>query len=289
MRSERRRMSRDPLGLRRALSGLLLPGLVGAMALLAALVVSGAESAAALAKRWQQGALTAITVQLPSADPAALARAEAALRATPEVAQARIVDPARLANLLQPWLGEASTIPLPGLIEVELRETRRDPDLLAARLAAVVPGAAIEFHGVWVQRLASLARSLQALAWAVLALVAGVAIAVVAVATRAGIAARRDAIEVLHGLGARDGDIAGRFARRLGALAALGAACGVAAAVPALALLSDLATPWLGVEEARSGLASLPWGILLVLPAIAFVIGWSTAQATVRRWLRRFP
>ena len=289
MRSERRRMSRDPLGLRRALSGLLLPGLVGAMALLAALVVSGAESAAALAKRWQQGALTAITVQLPSADPAALARAEAALRATPEVAQARIVDPARLANLLQPWLGEASTIPLPGLIEVELRETRRDPDLLAARLAAVVPGAAIEFHGVWVQRLASLARSLQALAWAVLARVAGVAIAVVAVATRAGIAARRDAIEVLHGLGARDGDIAGRFARRLGALAALGAACGVAAAVPALALLSDLATPWLGVEEARSGLASLPWGILLVLPAIAFVIGWSTAQATVRRWLRRFP
>jgi cell division transport system permease protein len=282
-------MSRDPLGLRRALSGLLLPGLVGAMALLAALVVSGAESAAALAKRWQQGALTAITVQLPSADPAALARAEAALRATPEVAQARIVDPARLANLLQPWLGEASTIPLPGLIEVELRETRRDPDLLAARLAAVVPGAAIEFHGVWVQRLASLARSLQALALAVLALVAGVAIAVVAVATRAGIAARRDAIEVLHGLGARDGDIAGRFARRLGALAALGAACGVAAAVPALALLSDLATPWLGVEEARSGLASLPWGILLVLPAIAFVIGWSTAQATVRRWLRRFP
>ena len=289
MRSERRRMSRDPLGLRRALSGLLLPGLVGAMALLAALVVSGAESAAALAKRWQQGALTAITVQLPSADPAALARAEAALRATPEVAQARIVDPARLANLLQPWLGEASTIPLPGLIEVELRETRRDPDLLAARLAAVVPGAAIEFHGVWVQRLASLARSLQALALAVLALVAGVAIAVVAVATRAGIAARRDAIEVLHGLGARDGDIAGRFARRLGTLAALGAACGVAAAVPALALLSDLATPWLGVEEARSGLASLPWGILLVLPAIAFVIGWSTAQATVRRWLRRFP
>jgi cell division transport system permease protein len=282
-------MSRDPLGLRRALSGLLLPGLVGAMALLAALVVSGAESAAALAQRWQQGALTAITVQLPSADPAALARAEAALRATPEVAQARIVDPARLAHLLQPWLGEASTIPLPGLIEVELHETRRDPDLLAARLAAVVPGAAIEFHGVWVQRLASLARSLQALAWAVLALVAAVAVAVVAVATRAGIAARRDAIEVLHGLGARDGDIAGRFARRLGALAALGAVCGVAAAVPALALLSDLATPWLGVEEARSGLASLPWGILLALPAIAFVIGWSTAQATVRRWLRRFP
>ena len=34
--ARRRRYSRDPLGLRRALSGLLLPGLVAAMALLAA-------------------------------------------------------------------------------------------------------------------------------------------------------------------------------------------------------------------------------------------------------------
>lgn len=289
MTTSRRRLSNDPLGLRRALSGLLLPGLVGAMALLASLVLAGAEGAASLAQRWQQGGMAAITVQIDSGLPAALEQAVTALQATAEVSRATAVDAARLAALLRPWLGDASTIPLPGLIEVELRNPGADPALLAARLSAAVPGAIIDFHGVRLQRLASLARSLLALAWAVLLLVVGVAVAVVVVATSAGIAARRDAIEVLHGLGARDGDIAGRFARRLGMLAALGALLGVLAAVPVLALLSDLAAPWVASEGEAAGLARLPWAVLLSLPPMAFLIGWCTAQATVRRWLRRLP
>jgi cell division transport system permease protein len=117
----------------------------------------------------------------------------------------------------------------------------------------------------------------------VLALVAGVAAAVVAVATRAGLASRRDAVEVLHGLGARDADIAARFARRLGLLAAGGAVLGTAASVPALALLADLAAPWIG--EA-GGWRALPWTALALVPPFAYLVGWVTAQATVRRWLR---
>ena len=289
MTTSRRRLSSDPLGLRRALSGLLLPGLVGAMALLAALVLAGAQGAASLAERWQQGGMAAITVQIDSNSPAALEQAVTALRATAEVARAMPVDAARLATLLRPWLGDAPSLPLPGLIEVELRNPGADQALLAARLAAAVPGAAIDFHGVRLQRLASLARSLQALAWAVLLLVGAIAIAVVVVATSAGIAARRDAIEVLHGLGARDGDIAGRFARRLGMLAALGALFGVLAALPILAYLSDLAAPWIAPEGEAGGLDLLPWVVLLSLPPIAFLVGWCTAQATVRRWLHRLP
>ncbi len=282
----RSRYSRDPLGLRRALSGWLLPGLVAAMALLAALAVAGAQGAAGLADRWQRGAAAAVTVQLP--DAARVEPALAALRAMEEVAEAEAIDAARLDALLRPWLGAAPAIPLPALIELRLRDPRADPVLVGDRLAAVVPGAVVEAHGLWVRRLAALARSLQALAWVVLALVAAVAAAVVAVATRAGLAARRDAIEVLHGLGARDADIAGRFARRLGLLAALGAAGGTAAAVPMLALLADLAAPWVGGEAAR-GLSALPWPALLAVPPFAFLVGWATAQATVRRWLRQLP
>lgn len=289
--ARRARYSRDPLGLRRALSGWLLPGLVAAMALLAALAVAGAQGAAALAERWQRGAAAAVTVQLPDAEPARTDRALAALRAMPEVAEAGAVDPARLAELLRPWLGGVAApgggLPLPAVIELRLRDARTDPVLIGDRLAAVAPGAVVEAHGLWVQRLAALARSLQALSWAVLALVAGVAAAVVAVATRAGLAARRDAVEVLHGLGARDGEIAGRFARRLGLLAAGGALLGTAAAVPALWLLADLAAPWTGAMA--GGLAALPWGALGALPPVAFLVGWATAQLTVRRWLRHLP
>jgi cell division transport system permease protein len=287
--ARRTRYSRDPLGLRRALSGPLLPGLVAAMALLAALALAGAGGAAALADRWQRGAAAAVTVQVPDADERRMARALAALRAMPEVAEARAMEAERLATLLRPWLGGDPAIPVPGVIELRLRDPRADPVLVGDRLAEAVPGALVEAHGLWVGRLAALARSLQGLALAVLLLVALVAAAVVAVATRAGLAARRDAIEVLHGLGARDGDIAGRFARRVGLLAAGGAALGTVLAVPALALLTDLAAPWLG-GEASGGLAAamarLPWPALLVLPPMAFLVGWGTAQATVRRWLR---
>lgn len=283
--ARRLRHSRDPLGLRRALSGWLLPGLVAAMALLAALAIAGAEGASALAERWQRGAAAAVTVQLP--DAARAERAAAALRAMPEVAEARAMDPARLGELLRPWLGDGGGLPLPAVIEIRLRDPRADPVLIGDRLAETVPGVMVEAHGLWVQRLAVLARSLQALAWAVLALVAAVAAAVVAVATRAGLAARRDAVEVLHGLGARDAEIAGRFARRLGLLAAAGAVVGAAASVPALAVLADLAAPWTGAPA--RGLAALPWVALAAVPPLAFLVGWATAQFTVRRWLRQLP
>lgn len=282
-----RRFARDPLGLRRAVSGALLPGLVAAMALLAALTLGGAQGAAALAERWQRGAAAAVTVQLPDAEPARIARALAALRAMPEVAEARAMDQARLHELLRPWLGGGAGLPLPAVIEIRLADLRSDPVLIGDRLAAAVPGAVVEAHGLWVQRLAALARSLQALAVAVLALVAAVAAAVVAVATRAGLAARRDAVELLHGLGARDGEIAGRFARRLGLLAGLGGLAGTALAVPALALLADLAAPWTG--GAAGGWAALSWPALAAVPPFALLVGWLTAQATVRRWLRRLP
>lgn len=289
--ARRRRYSRDPLGLRRALAGWLLPGLVAAMALLAGLAVAGAQGSAALAGHWQRGAAAAVTVQLPGADATRIERALAALRAVPEVAEARAMDAPRLEALLRPWLGEGTPagmgLSLPAVIELRLRTNSADPALLGDKLAAAVPGAVIETHGIWVQRLTALARSLQALAWAVLALVAAVAAAVVAVATRAGLAARRDAVEVLHGLGARDGEIAGRFARRIGLLAGGGAVLGTAAAVPALALLARLAAPWTGLESA--GLEALPWGVLTTIPVAAYLVGWGTAHFTVRRWLRQLP
>jgi cell division transport system permease protein len=303
-RSRRRRYSRDPLGLRRALADRLLPGLVAAMALLAALAIAGSRGAAELAERWRAGAAAAVTVQLPpegAGDRERLDRALAALREMPEVAEARAVDPARLRALLRPWLGEAPpALPLPAVIEVRLAQLDADPARLADRLAEAVPGAVAEAHGVWVARLVALAAALRGVALAVLALVAGVAAAVIGVATRAGLAARRESILILHGLGATDSDIAGRFARRAALLAGAGGLIGAAVAVPVLAGLWALAGPLLGgtgtaAAGPRAGggafawAAGVPWLSLAAVPAIAWTIGWVTAQATVRRWLRHLP
>ena len=295
----------DELGLRRALADRMLPFLVAAMALLAALALAGWVGAASLARHWQHGAGAALTVQVPRpGDPAAqgegtrLPRVLAILQGTPGVATARALGEAELGELLRPWLGsgaEQIAIPLPAVIAVQLSDVQLDLGPLAVRLNAVAPGTLVESHGRWIRRLAILARSLQACAGLAVLLVAFVAAAVIAVATRAGLAARREAIEIVHGLGATDGYIAGRFAGRVVLLAAVGGAIGAVVALPVLLTLAALAAPFAGLDRAATAsapLAALPlslWLALPALPAAAAVIGSVTAQATVRRWLRRLP
>ena len=81
----RRARGRDPLGLRRVLADRLLPALVAAMTLLAALALAGALGAANLAADWRQGAAAAVTVQLPQSQAERLPQTLAALRAPPAV------------------------------------------------------------------------------------------------------------------------------------------------------------------------------------------------------------
>jgi cell division transport system permease protein len=312
----------DDLGLRRVLGDRMLPLLVAAMTFLAALALAGSVGAALLAQHWQEGAASALTVQVPQPHaPAADAKGDridgvvALLRGTPGIASAQALTDAQLADLLRPWLGsgaQPAALPLPGVIGVHLSSGDEagagaaggGPDLagLGARLQALAPGTLLESHGIWVGRLTALARSLQACSWAALAVVAAVAAAVITVATRAGLAARRESIEIVHGLGATDGYIAARFAARASRLAAIGGIAGALAALPMLLLLADLAAPFGSAvpmppaadwrREILGWVTALPpalWLALPCLPIAACLIGFATAQATVRRWLRQLP
>jgi cell division transport system permease protein len=297
----------DELGLRRALSDRMVPLLVAAMAFLAALALGGWFGTAGLSRHWQQGAGTSLTVQVPQgAEPSAhgeqtrLAAVLTLLTGTPGVASAHALSEQELAELLKPWLGagaERLAIPVPAVIAVRLTDSAMDLEPLSQRLSEVAPGTLVEDHGVWLRRLAVLARSLQACAGLALLTVAGVAAAVIAVATRAGLSTRREAIEIVHGLGATDGYIAGRFAARATLLAAAGAALGALAALPILLALARLAAPFAGeadvagdaLQDALETLPAALWLALPCLPAGAAAIGFATAQGAVRRWLRRLP
>ena len=302
----------DELGLRWGLTDRMLPLLVAAMAFLAALALAGWFGTASLSTRWREGAGSALTVQVPNAGgPAATgdtARGMAVLSllvGTPGVASAHALTDKELTSLLRPWLGTAATssasdqlaIPVPAVIAVRLNDPAFDPSSVSQRLQALAPGTLVEDHGIWLNRLALLTRSLQACAGLALMVVAAVAAAVVAVATRSGLSTRREAIEIVHGLGATDSYIAGRFAARATWLAACGAAGGGIVALPILLLLANLSAPFAGAPAESDGsfqatLATLPptlWLALPCLPLIAAAIGFVTAQGTVRRWLRRLP
>ena len=295
--------SADDLGMRRALSDRLLPLLVGAMVFLAALALAGAMAAASLAARWNTGAAALMTVTVPAPETLqnGITRAEAVTRilaSSPGLSTARRLSEPEIAALLKPWLGGDSAallLHLPAIFDVRVTTKSSDPTL-GFKLDQAAPGTLVQRNGGWLSQLAALVRSLQACAALALAIVTFVAAAIVGVATRAGLAARRDAIEIVHGLGATDRMIAGQFAHRITVLALAGGLGGIMVALPVLIGLAALSAPFTAAKPRAvdalglfQTLPSLLWALLAALPVVAAVIAWLTAQATVRTWLHRLP
>jgi cell division transport system permease protein len=292
----------DDLGLRRALSDRLLPLLVAAMIFLASLALAGTVAAAGLAAHWRGGAAALLTVQVPEPDdPAAggitRAAAVAALLVSANgIAAARRLAPVEVASLLAPWLGmdpATLSLHLPAVFEVRLLPGAAAPD---AALDRAAPGTLVERNGAWLARLTGLAASLQAISVLALAVVVFVAAAVVTLATRAGLAARRDAIEIVHGLGATDGTIASQFASRITRLVLGGSILGVILVLPVMIGLARLAAPFqtaapvpISASILLTEVPSVLWAALACMPVAACVIAWFTAQVTVRGWLARLP
>lgn len=291
---------RSDLPVARDASGRLLPWLVAVMVFLAALALSGALALDALVDRWSRDAAGTLTVQIPpaagSADTVAEtdARTERAVRllqSDPQIAAAEALAPEHLEAMLLPWLGSPDlldTLPVPRLIDVTVVPgAAPDLDALTARLHAVAPGAAIDDHRVWLDRLIRLAEGFRLLAWAVIGLM-GLATAVMVVhATRTALEVHRPHIEVLHLIGATDAYIARQFARRTLALAVAGGLGGLALAAPVLWALGGLLQRIQGGLIPEISLATEQWAVLLALPPLAGLLAMLTARRTVRRTLTR--
>jgi cell division transport system permease protein len=292
------------------------------MAFLASLAIAGWMGAAVLTRHWDSGAGATLTVQVPEpADPAAsaatpdatspptsspasspgtrLAAVQAVLVAAPGVVSAKTLSDEELNALLRPWLGadiKTLAIPVPAVIAVQMAGEAKDPTGLAAQLSQVAPGTIVEDHAASAGRLGTLARSLRLCSGIVLLSVTMVTVAVIAVAARTGLAARREAVLIVHQLGATDGYIARRFASRVAVLAAMGGAIGGLLALPAVFILTTLAAPLAGqaviapTSPAALVLVPLPlWLLPVILAVVAAIIGYVTIQVTLRRWLRRLP
>jgi len=118
----------------------------------------------------------------------------------------------------------------------------------------------------------------------VFVLIAGAAGAVIAFATRAGLAARRDVVEVLHLAGAEDGYIARLFQVRFARLAAVAGAIGAVGAGLIGAILRLI-----GGGEGLTPALPIAWSDLLAVlpcPLLAALVAAGAAQATAIRLIR---
>jgi cell division transport system permease protein len=285
-------------------SARFLPWLVALMVYLSALALAGALVLGDVLARWDQSLAGTATVELPPApaDPAqgdgGMAAALALLRATPGVLAAEPLDRAATAKLLEPWLGTAASaedLALPRLVDVRMAPgARLDGEALAAKLRAAAPGATLDDHRLWLDRLADFARSVELTALLVILVIAAAAVLTVVFTTRTGLAVHHEVIEVLHLIGARDGYIARQFEREALRLGLLGGAAGLALALLTLLALGHAAaaTALLG-DEVRLlpslRLEAWQWASLCLIPAGAALVAMATARLTVLRALARMP
>lgn len=275
-----------------------LPWLVAFMVFLAVLAMAAVLILGATAKRWDTGVSGTLTVQLapednPARDDENLKQVLTVLAGTAGIQRYEALGKDRLLKMLEPWIGagaEAGDLPLPRLVDVQLAPgADLDARELQRRLRARVPGASVDDHRIWLERLLRLIRTVELVAAVILGFIALATIGTVIFTTRTGLAVHREAIEVLHLIGARDSYIAGQFAGRALVLGLQGGLIGLALGVPALAAIGYLATALGTAVLPELAIGVFHWVAVLLLPLVVAGLAMATARLTVLRTLAAMP
>ncbi len=289
---------RSDLQLERDSLGRFLPWLIAFMVYLSILAMAGMLSLNNLAARWNSGLRGTLTVQVPppannetaAVDSRRMAAILAVLQKTPGVVRAERLSDERLLGLLEPWLGPvaAGDLPLPQMIDVELEsDATVAVAALQERLDAIAAGTLIDDHGVWLKQLLRLITTVQALASAVLAFIGLATVGTVVFTTRTGLAIHREAIEVLHLIGAQDAYIARQFASRALMLGLKGGLISMVLAAPTLWAMGYLTASLQSTMLPALSLPAGDWLVLGSLPLAMALIAMATARLTVMKTLRK--
>jgi cell division transport system permease protein len=289
---------RSDLVLSREPSARLVPWIIGLMTYLACLMLAGALLLSELLDQWTSDLTGTVTVQVmplegepPDAIEGRVDKLVRLLQRSQGVATARSIPLPEIAAMLEPWLGAGASLeelPLPRLIDVGLDEASPPSlDALQTMLSNADPGAVLDDHGIWQEQLAGLIGALGAVAGIIVILVAVATVGIVVFATRSGMAAHQDVIEVLHLIGARDVFIARQFQNLALSQGLRGGFIGIALGAATLWGLSRAAAHLDTSMLPPVSLLAWHWGVLAALPlATALIANW-TAKRTVVRSLRK--
>lgn len=273
-----------------------LPWLIAFMVYLAALSVVATAIMQSVSARWERGVSDTLTVQIPPGesvkeDQTRIEETLKILRAHPAVVLAEPMAKSHVISLLEPWLGTGATLadmPLPHLIDVSVRSSvELDATQLVNDLGKVAPGATLDDHRVWLERLIRMSQTLEWGAYIVLALIVTASTGTVFFVTRTGLAIHQDVIEVLHLIGAQDTYIARQFAEHALNLGLRGGLLGLAAAGPTFAGFAYLYRQVDSALLPAIDITPVQWVAVMGLPVLAAVMGYLTARFAVLRTLKK--
>src|SRR5690242_8051443 len=240
-----------PLVPRNSISGRALVAVVAIMTFLASLTTGAVILVGNAAGEWQSDISREVTIQVAPAQgrdlDAAVEKAASVARGVPGIAEVRPYSKEESARLLEPWLGSGLSLkelPVPRLIVVKIAANSA-PDLAQMRrvLADQVPGAMLDDHRGWIDRMRAMAGTAVAAGVCILILVFAATFLSVTFATRGAMATNKAVIEVLHFVGAKNGFIARNFQHHFLLLGLQGGAIGGGAAM-ALFALAGVTSRW---------------------------------------------
>jgi cell division transport system permease protein len=240
-----------PLVPRNSISGRALIAVVAIMTFLASLTTGGAMLVTRAAGEWQSDISREVTIQVipaPGRDVDSMVdKAASVSRTFPGVVEVRPYSKEESLKLLEPWLGTGlslNELPVPRLIVVKVgADTRPDLAQLRRVLADQVPGAVLDDHRGWIDRMRAMAGTAVAAGLCALVLMFAATVLSVTFATRGAMVTNKAVIEVLHFVGAKNGFIARNFQHHFLLLGLQGGAIGGGAAIVLFAL-AGLASRW---------------------------------------------
>ncbi len=230
-------------------------------------------------------------LQLPDARDGKVERAVAVARSLRGVAGVEAVPEEQMRRTLERWVGPGGLgddLPVPAIIHIDLAPGS-NAILAGQDLQRGVPGSRFIAEQTTVQPLLGSLRALRWLAASLVLLMAAATSAAVVLATRSALDTHRSTIDIMHGVGATDAQIARLFQRKIALDALVGAIGGAAVAAIALLLVGGG-----GAALARdiAGTAPLRTGDLLILammPLAAALLATLVARAAVLSALRKAP
>ncbi len=276
-----------------SIAGRALVTVIAIMTFLASLAAGSALLVAGAAHDWQRSVAEEVTIQVRPTDghdiDAEVKKAVDIAKGTRGIADVEAFSRAEARKLLEPWLGsglDLNDLPIPQLIVVKL-DRAAAPDLGALRRAldTQVTGVSLDDHGLWLARLATMAKTVVLVAVVIVVLVLVAMGLAVGFATRGVMAGNREIVGILHVVGAEDRFIAREFQRHFRRLGLKGGIIGGGSAAAVFlvagALRAAMATTPGGEQlEAMFGAFSLGFGGYLTIAAIALGIAVATGSVS---------
>jgi len=276
---------------RNSISGRALVAVVAIMTFLVSLTTGAAVLVTKAAGEWQSDIAREMTIQImpaPGRDlDTSVNRAVAIARAISGVTEVRPYSKEESMKLLEPWLGSGislSELPVPRLIVIKIAADAT-PDLGQLRrvLADQVPGAVVDDHRGWIDRMRAMAGTAIAVGVCILILMFAAMVLSVAFATRGAMATNKAVIEVLHFVGATNGFIARHFQHHFLMLGLQGGAIGGGAAIVVFVAAAMISHWFVGSDQGSALFGSFSIG----LAGYAAVLGQVVLIAIVTAWTSR--